>query len=116
MNRILVSILAMLVAVSLFAAPQQGVGGKEKAVASQKAPTLDRVSGTIARSNTEKSMLTVRQHKSNIERSVIYSAATKWTKGTKAADMKEFKDGSRVVCVGKFDDKGALNATRIDLQ
>ena len=114
MKGIMTALLAMFVVVSLFAGPQQSAGGTGAAM--QKAPKLDRVSGTIARSNPEKSILIVKEHKSNIEKTVIYSPATKWTKGNQAADMKEFKDGSRVICMGKLNEKGELNATRIDLQ
>jgi hypothetical protein len=69
------------------------------------------------RSNPEKSILVVKESKSDIERTVLYSSATKWTKGTGVpVDMKEFKDGSRVICLGKLNEKGELAATRIDLQ
>jgi hypothetical protein len=30
--------------------------------------------------------------------------------------MKEFKDGSDVICLGKYDEKGDFHATRIDLR
>ncbi len=86
------------------------------AVWSQNAPKTDRVSGTIARTNPEKSTLIIKEHKSNIERTVVYNNSTKWMKDAKATDMSEFKDGSRVVCIGKFDENKVLTATRCDLQ
>ena len=116
MRKIMILLLAMLVALGVFAAPPQGAGTGNKATASQKAPKEDRVSGTIIRSNPDKSTLTVKEHKSNIERTVFYSDSTKWTKEKGAADKKEFKDGSRVICLGKFNEKKELTATRIDLQ
>ena len=117
MGKIMILLLvAILVAVTVFAAPPQGAGTSQKTTASQKAPTEDRVSGTIARSNKDKSTLIVKEHTSNIERTVFYNESTKWTKDKGPADMKEFKDGSRVICLGKLNEKGELTATRIDLQ
>jgi hypothetical protein len=110
-------ILAMFVAIGVYAVPKQGAGMEGKAAASQNVPKEDRVSGTIIRSNKEKSTLIVREGTSKIERTVTYDATTKWTKAKGVAvDMKEFKDGDRVICLGKLDEKGVLAATRIDLQ
>jgi len=117
MHKLMFLILAVFVALGVYAAPKQGAGMGEKATASQMAPKEDRVSGTILRSNKEKSTLIVREGRSKIERTVTYSATTKWTKGKGVAvDMKEFMDGARVICLGKLDEKGVLAATRIDLQ
>ena len=116
MRNIMILFLALLVALAVLAAPPQGTSTSGKAAASQQAPKEDRLSGTIVRSSPDKSALTVKEHKSNIEHTVFYNATTKWTKEKGPADMKEFKDGSRVVCLGKFNEKGELTATRIDLQ
>jgi Ni/Co efflux regulator RcnB len=117
MRKIMISLLAMFFALEVLAAPQQSAGTSAKSSVSQAAPKEDRVSGTIIRQNKDKSTLVVREQRSKIERTVFYSASTKWTKGKGvAADMKEFKDGSRVICLGKLNDKGELTATRIDLQ
>ena len=115
MYKMMLLLLATFVSVGALAEPRQG-GTQEKAAASQKTAKEDRVSGTIIRSNTDKSTLTVREGRSKIERTVVYNASTKWTKGKESADMKEFKDGSVVICLGKLDEKGELAATRIDLQ
>ncbi len=80
----------------------------------QAAAKLDRWSGTIVRGNKEASTLTV--SKANVDKTVIYNSNTKWTKGTGSADMSEFKDGSRVICLGHYDEKGRLVADRIDLR
>lgn len=117
MRKLATLLLAVFVTASLsvLAAPQQG-GDEMGMGSSSDMAKLDRVSGTIIRSSKEKSTLTVRQNRSNIERTVVYSAQTKWTKGSTPEDMKEFKDGSRVICLGKLNEKGELNAVRIDLQ
>jgi len=80
----------------------------------QAAAKQDRWSGTIVRSNKEAGTLTVA--KGNVEKTVVHSSNTKWTKGTGSADMSEFKDGSRVICLGHYDEKGRLVADRIDLR
>jgi hypothetical protein len=115
MRKILVLFLAMGIALGLFAAPAL-TAPTQGTTASKKESGEARVSGTIARSSPDKSTLTVKEHKSNIEKTVIYNSSTKWTKGKEAVDMKQFKDGSRVVCVGHLDEKGELTATRCDLQ
>ena len=102
MRKMMILFLVMFVALGVFAAATQ-------------APQLDRVSGTIARSNQAKSTLIIKENRSNIERTVIYNDSTKWTKSKSPADMKEFKDGSRVVCVGHFNEKKELIATQIEL-
>jgi len=103
MRKIVISLLVMFVAFQVLAA--------------QTAPKEDRVSGTIVRMNMDKSMLVVKENRSAIEHNVFFNASTKWTKEKGvAADMKQFKDGSRVICLGKLNDKGELTATRIDLQ
>jgi hypothetical protein len=116
MRKLMTLLLTMFVALTVFAVPSQSAGKAGSATASQKAPEESRISGTIVRSSPDKSLLIVRQNRSNIERTVIYDKTTKWTKKGSPADMKEFKDGSRVICLGKSNDKGELTATRIDLQ
>ena len=105
--------LVLFVATAIVALPQQGAA---QSSTMSKAPKMDRVSGTIVRSNKEKSMLVVSENRSKIEKTVYYSADTKWTSKNAPAEMKDFKDGARVICVGTFTEKGDLTAARIDLQ
>ncbi len=100
MRKIVILLLAIVVAVAVLAAAQ----------------SEDRVSGKVLRLNPGKSILVVQLTKSKIERTVFYSSTTKWTKAGNPIDMKEIKDNSRVVCVGKFSEKKELNATRCELQ
>ena len=117
MRKTMIVLLAVLVAVGVLAAPQKSAVANPKPTASQAAPQEDRVSGTIVRHTKEKSTLIVREQRSKIERTVFYNASTKWTKGKGVpTDMNDFKDGSRVICLGKLNEKGELTATRIDLQ
>jgi len=84
---------------------------KEKpAVAAKEA----RWHGTLIRISKDASTLDVR--KGTIERKIHYDSSTKWTRGTTAIEMSEVKEGSDVICLGKFDEKGEFHASRIDLR
>ena len=89
----------------------QGVAQEKKKAAQAKE---DRVSGTIQIMNKDTSTLTVRS--GNIQRTVIYNADTKFTKVNQPGSIDEVKEGVRVICVGKFDEKARLVATRIDVR
>jgi len=103
-------VVAVLVAV-VFALAAVGVAAQEK---KQKAAKEDRLSGMVEGIDKDASKMTVR--KGNVRKTVIWNNDTKWTKGTDKAELEDFKDGDRVICMGKFDDKGNLVATRIDLR
>ncbi len=117
MRKTLVVLLAVAFAVLGLAAPNSLAKEKKaKAAASEKE---SRVAGTIVRMSKDASTITVRtQEKGGAERVVHYDASTKWTKakGTKDADMGEFKEGSRVICLGKYDEKKEFMAKKIDLR
>ena len=78
-----------------------------------------RVEGKIIRSDKDKMNLTVRRLDTPNETTVVYDASTKWTSqyhGDKKAntiDAADVKDGDRVICLGSYDDKGALHAATI---
>ncbi len=103
MRRMMILLLVMVVTVAVLAAQQAP-------------PNEDRVSGKVMRMNPEKSMLLVQLTKSKLERAVFYTPTTKWTKAGNPIDIKEIKDNSVVVCVGKFNEKKELTATRCELQ
>jgi cytochrome c-type biogenesis protein CcmE len=76
-----------------------------------------RLEGVIVRQSQADSTLTVhRRWTNNEERTVVFNSATKWTKLNKPAEMSIFKDGQRIIVLGKLDDKGRIVATRIDLR
>jgi hypothetical protein len=70
--------------------------------------------GLIIRFDKDNSAMDVRRE--SITRKVYFDSSTKWTEGKKTIDMSEFKEGSDVICLGKYDEKGQLHATRIDLR
>lgn len=81
---------------------------------SQSKAAESRWSGVIVRTNKETSTVEVR--KGHITRTVHYDSSTKWTKGTSNVDQSQFSDGSRVICLGSYNDKKEFVATRIDLR
>ncbi len=117
MKKILVLLLAVVFS-SVCLAAHENAGaakGEKKEKAKKTSMKEDRWSGTIIRSSKENSTLTV--GKGTVEKTVAYDTNTTWTKMNKpGADMSAFKDGSRVICVGHYDEKGRLMATRCDLR
>jgi len=115
MRKILVLALFALLAIVAFgtrsASAQEPAKEKAKTTA---APKEARWHGTLVRINKDASTLQVR--KGTTERTIHFSDSTRWTKGTKSVAMGDFKDGADVICIGKFDEKGAFQATRVDLR
>jgi len=80
----------------------------------KKTEKEDRLSGTIHMINKDTSTITIRR--GNIQRQVVYNADTKFTYRNKPSTMEEAKEGRRVICLGKFNDKTQLLATRVDVR
>jgi Cu/Ag efflux protein CusF len=78
------------------------------------APKEDRVSGTVRMISKDTSTITVR--KGSMDHQVVYSNETKYTKRNKPAKMEDVKEGVRVICLGKYDEKHRLVANRIDVR
>lgn len=104
----LLVLLAGVVVSLVLAAP---VNAQEK-----KKSDGDRVSGTVHMTNKDTSTITVRERRTNVQRQVVYNAETKFTKMNKAGSLDDVKDGRRVICVGKFDEKTRLVAARVDVR
>ena len=74
--------------------------------------------GTVVRTSTDKSTLTVR-NSSGAEMTVSYDGSTKWVAQYHAAkqvtdiDATQVKEGDRVICKGTWESKGVLHATLI---
>ncbi len=106
MRRVWVVLLAVVFMAVGFAA-QDKPADEKKAAAKE-----DQWDGIIVMHSKEKSTVTVSNM--GFEKTVVYDSSTKWTRGGKPADPKEFSDGTRVVCHGKYDKKGRLVASHID--
>jgi hypothetical protein len=91
----------------------QSTAAQEKA-AKAAAEKEGRWHGLIIRFYKDASAMDVR--KANDIRKVYFDSSTKWTEGKKTIDMSEFKEGFDVICLGKYDEKGILHATRVDLR
>lgn len=106
-------LIAMFVAIGL--AVQASMAQESKAATKES-----RWSGSVVRSDKDKSTFTVRKRGTSIEKIVHYDSSTKWTqsqgKTVKDIEMSEVKDGDRIICLGKYGEKGEFHATRIDLR
>jgi hypothetical protein len=110
-------LLIAAVCVVLFLAPV--ISAQEQATAEKAAPakpTLDRVSGTVQMIDKDHSVLDVRR--GTLIRKVQFGPDTKFTMMNKAgASLSDVKEGTRVICVGKFDKASTrLIAARIDVR
>ena len=79
-----------------------------------------RCEGVVARSNPDKSTLTVRKSGTgNTETMVEYDSSTKWVsqyhgdKKVNDIDPSQVKDGDTVICKGTWEKTGVLHATLI---
>ena len=55
------------------------------------------------------------RRRTGVEKKVYFDSSTKWTEGKKIIDKSEFKEGTDVICLGKYDEKGELHATQVNL-
>jgi hypothetical protein len=91
----------------------------QKATKKEGADKQNRVEGVVTRSYKDKSMLTVRDQISNVERNVYYDSSTDWSskehrsKNVNEISADDVKDGDRVICLGSYDDKGQFHATSV---
>jgi len=110
-----VCLIRLLVWLAVFGLAMPRTMAQENKEKEQKAraATEARWSGVIVRLNQDVSTVTVR--KQHIEKTIHFDSATKWTKGTHNIDMSQFKEGDRVICLGKYDNKEFV-ASRIDLR
>ena len=89
-----------------------GVSAQEEKKTTKAKP--DRVTGTIQLLNKDTKTLTVQRD--NQFRQVVWTDETKITFQNKNATFDEVQQGRRVICLGTFNDKQQLVATRIDVR
>ena len=83
--------------------------------------TSARWEGIVSRSNIQKSTLTVRARASTSfdEKVIHYDSSTRFTsqehgdKKVNDIDVKQIKDGDRVICLGFYNEKGEFQAVAI---
>ena len=75
----------------------------------------DRLSGTVHMIDKETSAFIIR--KGTVQRKVVYNAETKFTIQNKSGgSVDDMIVGRRVICLGKFNDKAHLVATRVEVR
>ncbi len=108
MKKLFCFLFTLLLGVAVVASAQEK-GGKAK-----KDET--RVDGRVVMINKDTSTITVTEGKTKAQRQVVYSASTAFTYRNEKGAIGDVKDGMRVICLGKFDEKGRLMATRVDVR
>jgi hypothetical protein len=74
----------------------------------------DRLSGTVHTIDKDASAIIIRQ--GAVQRRVIYNAETKFTIQNKPGSIDDVIVGRKVTCLGSFNDKSQLLATRVDIR
>jgi hypothetical protein len=75
----------------------------------------DRLSGTVHMIDKDTSTIVVR--KGAVQRKVVYNAETKFTSQNKpGGSIDDVIVGRRVICLGTFNNKTHLVATRVDIR
>jgi hypothetical protein len=112
--------LITLLFACLLALPLSTAGFAQDTMGKEKAAKAGRWEGVVARSNPDKSTITVRRSGSgNAEMTVEYDSSTKWVsqfhgdKKVNDIDSSQVKDGDTVICKGTWDKAGVLHATLI---
>jgi Cu/Ag efflux protein CusF len=105
------SFVALILGIVLSLTLTTGARAQEKSAAT---PKEDRLSGTVKLISKDTSTITLR--KDNTTRSVVYNNDTKYTLHNKPSSLDQVKEGRKVICLGKFDEKNRLVATRIDVR
>jgi len=112
--------LVALLFVSVLAFPLSTAVFAQEAPAKAKPAKEARWEGTVQRSSSDQSTLTVKKVGSSAEMTVQYDSSTKWisqehgSKKVNDIDASQVKDGDRVICKGTWEKNGAtLHATLI---
>ena len=115
--------IAMLVVSLVFAGiviashPNVANAGQDKAAAQAKETKWQ---GTVLRVYKDQSTMDIRggdTANAKDTRKIAFDSSTQWTKNNQpGGDLAGIKEGSFIIAVGKVDDKGVLQATRIDLR
>jgi hypothetical protein len=119
LKKMLTLLSILVVSLSMLAVAQDTKEGQDKMAPMGKAAKQARWEGIVVRSDKDKSVLTVRQRGSNVEKNVMYDSSTEWasqehgSKKVNKIDPSELKDNDRVICLGTWDKDGVMHATMI---
>ena len=107
MRRAVVCKLVLALVSSLVLAP--GLYAQAKP---EKDTGLYRIEGTVIAINKDKSTITVRQrNRANVVMTIGYNADTKFSYLNKPATLDDVKDTRQVICLGKLNEKDAMQMT-----
>jgi Cu/Ag efflux protein CusF len=104
--------LCLGIVLTLSVMPAAGQEKKGKAAA----PKSDRVEGNVSSIDKATKTATVRLRGKTNSVQVVFNDKTSFTFRNKPASIDELKDGRHVICLGKYNDKTQLIATRIDVR
>ena len=109
----ILTLLCMVIATSLVVATPL-MAQADAAKKQGKVPPL-RIEGTVVLLSKDSSRITVQQQ-GNVRRTVLYNEKTRFTFRNKPGSIDQLKEGIRVICLGKENDKKDYLATRIDIR
>jgi Cu/Ag efflux protein CusF len=101
--------LCLAIALTLFAGTAAAQGKKA-------APKLTRVEGNVQSIDTATKTVTIRLRGKTNTVPVLFSDKTLFTFRNKAGSVDQVKDGRHVICLGTYNDKQQLIASRIDVR
>ena len=106
----------LFVAMGLCLAIALTLSGTAAAQGKKAAPKLTRVEGNVQSVETATKMVTVRLRGKTNTVPVLFSDKTLFTFRNKAGSVDQVKDGRNVICLGAYNDKQQLVASRIDVR
>jgi len=109
MKRSITILMGILVGIVMALTLASQASAQEK-----KGKKEERLAGTVHMINKDTSTITIRR--GNLQRQVVYSADTKFTYRNKPGTLEDVKDGRRVICLGMYDEKTRLMASRVDVR
>jgi len=84
-------------------------------VTAKEKPKFDRLEGWVEMIDKDQKKISLRTG-NDVPRSVFIDSKTAYTYRNEPASFDEVQVGRRVICLGKFDDKGRMQAERIDVR
>jgi hypothetical protein len=111
-------VIALSVSTPIVAQESPSSESPQKAM-KQKAADQARWEGLVVRSDKDGQTLTVRKRGTSQQKIIHYDSSTQFvsqahgSKKVNAIDASDVKDNDRVICLGRYDDKGGFHATVI---
>jgi hypothetical protein len=104
------TLIAWYAVVFLFLIPGMASAQDQKQTSTKEG----RLTGTVHRIDKDTSTIIIR--KGAVQRKVVYTAETKFTIQNRPGTIDDVIVGRRAICLGTFNDKAQLIATRVDVR